>query len=155
VSHLRHTVYLQARPRETGASAGVLSTPIRSRREHPDTERAFNLEQTKETSREMVMLEASAAGSRRPYDVQKIDDHTWIVRDRVLDRSDPRSVIACISSHQEGDVEVLWMHAPQFPQRYSSLAAALGDARRVRRAKNNDRRPPSSPRFPPMPSARQ
>jgi hypothetical protein len=103
----------------------------------------------------MVMLEASAAGSRRPYDVQKIDDHTWIVRDRVLDRSDPRSVIACISSHQEGDVEVLWMHAPQFPQRYSSLAAALGDARRVRRAKNNDRRPPSSPRFPPMPSARQ
>ena len=103
----------------------------------------------------MVMLEASAASSRRPYDVQKIDDDTWIVRDRVLDRSDPRSVIACISRQQEGDVEVLWMHAPQHPQRYSSLAAALGSARRVRRPKNDDMRPPSSPRFPAVPSARQ
>jgi hypothetical protein len=104
----------------------------------------------------MVMLEASAVSSRRPYDVQKIDDHTWIVRDRVLERSDPRSVIACISRQHEGDVEVLWMHAPQHPQRYSSLAAALGDARRVRRPKSDDgRRPASSPRFPPVPSARQ
>src|SRR5688572_12002241 len=101
----------------------------------------------------MVMLEASAAGSRRPYDVQKIDDHTWIVRDRVLDRSDPRSVIACISRQQEGDVEVLWMHAPQHPQRYGSLAAALGDARRVRRSKSDDMRPPSTPRFRRVPSA--
>jgi hypothetical protein len=103
----------------------------------------------------MVMLEASAPSSRRPYDVQRIDDHTWIVRDRVLDRSDPRSVIACISRQQEGDVEVLWMHAPQHPQRYSSLAAALGDARRARRPKNDDRRPASSPRFPAVPSALQ
>ena len=103
----------------------------------------------------MVMLEASAAGSRRPYDVQKIDDHTWIVRDRVLDRSDPKSVIACISRQQEGDVEVLWMHAPQHPQRYSSLAAALGDARRVRRSKNDDRRPRSSSRFQRVPSPPQ
>jgi hypothetical protein len=103
----------------------------------------------------MVMLEASAASSRRPYDVQKIDDDTWIVRDRVLERSDPRSVIACISRQPGGDVEVLWMHAPQHPQRYSSLAAALGDARRVRRPKNDDRRRPSIPRFPSVPSVPQ
>jgi hypothetical protein len=87
--------------------------------------------------------------------VQKVDDRTWIVRDRVLDRSDPRSVIACISRQPDGDVEVLWMHAPQHPQRYSSLAAALGDARRVRRSKNDDGRPPSSPRFTPVPVAPQ
>jgi hypothetical protein len=83
------------------------------------------------------------------YLVRQVDDRTWIVRDRRLEESDPRSLIACLSEREPGDLELVWMHAPHRPARFRTFDAAMAELERRSGRNSDDRRPIPIPHFPP------
>jgi hypothetical protein len=83
------------------------------------------------------------------YRVQQVDDRTWIVRDRQLEDSDPRSLIACISEREPGDLELVWMHTPHLAARFRTFDSAIAALERRAGPNPDDRRPIPIPHLPP------
>jgi hypothetical protein len=98
----------------------------------------------------MVMLEPQIRPTGRQYDLQRVDQSTWIIRDAHVPTTDARSVVACVSEAPLEGVDVLWLHPVGLPTRYGTAEAVLRDLIRHGRRSTGTTRPIPIPHRPPM-----
>lgn len=98
----------------------------------------------------MVMIEPQVRSARRQYDLQRVDESTWIIRDSGIPSSDARSVVACVSETAFDGVDVVWLHPVGLPTRYRTADSVLRDLIRHGRRSAGTTRPIPIPHLPPV-----
>lgn len=98
----------------------------------------------------MVMLEPQVRPTGRQYDLQRVDQSTWIIRDAHVPTTDARSVVACVSEAAWDGVDVLWLHPVGLPTHYRTADAVLRDLIRHGRRSSGTTRPIPIPHRPPV-----
>ena len=98
----------------------------------------------------MVMLEPQVRPAGRQYDLQRVDQSTWIIRDAHVPTTDARSVVACVSEAPLDGVDVLWLHPVGLPTHYRTADAVLRDLIRHGRRSSGTTRPIPIPHRPPV-----
>lgn len=84
------------------------------------------------------------------YELQAVDETTWIIRDRAHIPRDPAHLVASLHHTEDDEIEVIWMRPTPLPVRYASPTSVLDDLIHwSRRPSGGSRRPVPIPHFPP------
>jgi len=97
----------------------------------------------------MVILDPHVGSGGRQFDLQRVDQSTWIIRDTGVSASDARSVVACITDTPLEGVDVLWLHPLGLPTHYATASAVMSDLIRHARRSSGTTRPVPIPHLPP------
>ena len=98
----------------------------------------------------MVLLDPHVRSGGRQFDLQRVDESTWIIRDAGISASDARSVVACVTETPFDEVDVLWLRPLGLPTHYRSAQAVVSDLTRHGRRSSGTTRPVPIPHFPPV-----
>lgn len=97
----------------------------------------------------MVILDPNPRSSTSQFELQKVDQSTWIVRNHDIPATDSQHVVACITESAVHGVDVLWLLPAGLPTHYPSARAVLDDLVRRDRRISRRTRPVAIPHFPP------
>jgi len=98
----------------------------------------------------MVTSDGGEPRAGGTFELLRVDQTTWTIRDVALPEGDPRHIVAVITDLGAEGVQVVWTQPTHRPTRYFSPQAVLDEVTQPGRPASGSTRPVPIPHLPPL-----